>query len=455
MADEIRSRDWRCIGQSVRGASHVQKELPNQDAIGWCWRSEDSGWSHELLQEEPKPPQQGIGPPLILVVSDGHGSSKSFRSQVGSRMAVETATSVLQEFFRDFFLENQTERVSLSTIKDMSQSSLPQRLVQEWTKSVEKHWSENPVSEEEWTQVVQKDGIAARQAIENNSTIAYGATLLVVVVTKFFILYLQLGDGDILCVDSQGEISRPLKRDRRLIANETTSLCMSKAWNEFQVGLVPYLESSPDQMPALIMVSTDGYANSYPSEEEFCKIGRDYREMIWDRGIGYVAQQLESFLKETSQGGSGDDISLGIIRRVEENDPDDQNKRITANEKAMTRQQELNADTDHKIHNLTNKQKKTDRAVSRVILGLIVTLPLALFSTVLSSYLFFRLKDVESIDTKDVERIDTQLNNQQETLKMLQQQITNIKNQSQTTKQPPDLSNQQTEATPSGASKQP
>lgn len=389
MAEENRQNKqtkWLCLGESVRGASHKRTGLPNQDAISW--------WPQKAVS-----PYLGEGPPLILAVSDGHGSPKNFRSDVGSQKAVEIATTVIG----DFFLEGESEVENFSTIKDKAQNLLPQRLAHEWKKSVEKHWEKSPVTEEEWERVMREGGSSTRQAIEENPSIAYGATLLAVLVTAPFILYLQLGDGDILCVDSSGKTTRPLKRDPRLIANETTSLCTSNAWREFQVSLVSYQESPSDGMPTLILVATDGYANSYPSEEEFIKIGQDYREMSRQNGIIGVWKQLEHFLKETSAKGSGDDITLGIISRIEEGDWDYQNKRITANHEELVRhrdimntQQEQITDVDNRIKRLSKQQKKTGKALLLLLIGLIVTFPLALFSTVVSGVLYFRSEKMQS-----------------------------------------------------------
>lgn len=63
------------------GASHVRQEKVNQDST-----------KHVSLHNENV---------SILSVSDGHGSSRSFRSQDGSRIAVETAVKVSSDFFRD------------------------------------------------------------------------------------------------------------------------------------------------------------------------------------------------------------------------------------------------------------------------------------------------------------------------------------------------------------------
>jgi serine/threonine protein phosphatase PrpC len=259
MEENIPQRKWRCIGESVLGASHKHSGLPNQDAIQWY-------------------PESGIGLPMILAVSDGHGSTKSFRSDRGSRMAVETAIKVIQEFF----LSSQSSDINFSALKDAAERLLPQRLVNEWRKAVnedlglsendeEKLTNKPNFTDEEKQILVEKDGEAAWKAVENNHFLAYGATLLAVLVTESFIVYIQLGDGDILEVNSKGNTTRLLERDPKLIANETTSLCLDKAWNEFQVHVELYPKGTPKQMPALILVSTDGYSNSFSTDEGFFK----------------------------------------------------------------------------------------------------------------------------------------------------------------------------------------
>jgi serine/threonine protein phosphatase PrpC len=258
----------------------------------------------------------GIGLPVILAVSDGHGSAKSFRSDKGSRFAVLTAIDVIQEFFSTI----QNSDINFSTLKDGTERLLPRRLVSEWRTVVQQHLEENPFTDEEKENLVKRDGESAWKAVENNNFLVYGATLLAVLVTESFILYVQLGDGDILEVNSEGETTRMLQRDPRLIANETTSLCMNKAWNEFQIHLEPYTKSMSREMPALILVSTDGYSNSFYTDEGFVKIGRDYLNMFKSHSAEEVREKLQVFLEETSEKGSRDDITLGIIKRYEVHD---------------------------------------------------------------------------------------------------------------------------------------
>src|SRR5215213_10293435 len=97
---------WRVVGHSVRGATHERAGRPNQDAIHWTPPSSDRL-------------------PLILAVADGHGSSKSFRSEWGARLAVETAAEVIGDF-----LQGQSE--SLSATKRAAEEWLPAALVRRW-----------------------------------------------------------------------------------------------------------------------------------------------------------------------------------------------------------------------------------------------------------------------------------------------------------------------------------
>ena len=424
MKENIPQLKWRCLGESVRGASHVRSGLPNQDAIRWF-------------------PESGIGLPLILAVSDGHGSAKSFRSDRGSRFAVETAIKVIQEFF----LSSQSSDINFSALKDAAQRLLPPRLVNEWRKAVNKDLGLSENDEEKLTNkpnftdeekqiLVDKDGEAAWQAVENNYFLAYGATVLAVLVTDFFIVYIQLGDGDILEVDSKGNTTRPLERDPNLIANETTSLCMNKAWNEFQVHIKLYPQGTPKEIPALILVSTDGYSNSFSTDEGFFKIGQDYRQMFKSNLTEEVRQKLEGFLQETSEKGSGDDITLGMIKRLETDDRDyltdrveDLDRQVTVVKESSMRQQKDISGIESTVKRLDNHQKKIDNKVVLVILGLIVTLPLSVISTALSVSLFFRLDGINA-ELKRQQQTENEMKLEINRIKIKQQPAKNTSEQS-------------------------
>ncbi len=278
---------WRTIGRSVQGAAHKRVGLPNQDAIRWY-------------------PDSGSGPPLILAVSDGHGSAKCFRSNVGSRLATEAATQLIQDL-----LAGQPDPTNLTAIKRTAEERLPQELVRRWRDAVEAHLKASPLSEEELSTLEAKRDAKTRQQVADNPILAYGATILSALVTQASILYLQLGDGDILTVMENGDVTRPLPHDARLFANETTSLCMPDAWREVRFRF----QAIYGPQPALILLATDGYANSFVNEEAFLKVGSDILDILRSEGLKPVKENLDTWLREASEAGSGDDITLGIIYR--------------------------------------------------------------------------------------------------------------------------------------------
>ena len=280
---------WRAIGQSVRGASHVRAGMPNQDA----WRCR---------------PASAEGPPLIVAVSDGHGSARSFRSHIGSERAVDLAVWVLQDL-----LDGQPDPMNLSAVKRTAEERLPQEITRRWQEAVEKDLQERPFTVEELAVVATKQSAKAAAEVEANPLLAYGATLLVVLVAEQFILYLQLGDGDILTVSESGVVERPLPEDARLFANQTTSLCMPEAWRDFRIRF----QALPGPPPALILLSTDGYANSFINDEAFLKVGSDIWDIIRAEGLEAVRDDLEDWLNHASTAGSGDDITVGLLCRAE------------------------------------------------------------------------------------------------------------------------------------------
>jgi hypothetical protein len=290
---------WRIIGHSSRGASHVQSGLPNQDAIGF--------WL----------PDGGDGPPAILAIADGHGSAQHFRSADGARLAVEAATSLLMQFTK---LHGRSR--SLAELR-IAAGELPQQLVANWAAKVSTHLAANPFRDEEYERLGEKEP-EARAEVSQNPLIAYGATLLSVLITESYALCMQIGDGDILFVDDAGLTTRPVPPDPRLIANQTTSLCQPQAPRDFRLHIEAPFDSMVTNAPALVLISTDGYANSFRSDADFLQIGADFLAMARTRGLTGVAEALPGILREASEKGSGDDVTFGIMRRMESSDAEEE-----------------------------------------------------------------------------------------------------------------------------------
>lgn len=277
---------WKVAHACVRGSSHHRSGLPNQDAA----------------QCTVTPGPQGSV--AVAVVSDGHGSARHFRSQIGSSLAVSTVAATLQGFLR----ESAGGNGQISFVPEQVHE-LERKIVSGWLAAVYSDLGQNPFSAAELANLETQEGPEARAEVESAPELAYGATLLAAGATDKVLLYLQLGDGEILSVSANGSTTRPLPPDDRLIANQTTSLCQPEAWRDFRSSWV----TAPG-LPSLVLLSTDGYANSFRSDEDFLKIGQDYLEIIRQQGIASLAEELPSILTEATQQGSGDDITLAILQ---------------------------------------------------------------------------------------------------------------------------------------------
>jgi hypothetical protein len=69
--------------------------------------------------------------------------------------------------------------------------------------------------------------------------------------------------------------------------------------------------------PALILLSTDGYPNSFRHESGFLQVGSDILKMIQADGLSSVKENLKRWLSDSTHAGSGDDVTLGILCSVD------------------------------------------------------------------------------------------------------------------------------------------
>jgi serine/threonine protein phosphatase PrpC len=314
MTEKVSLTRWQIIGETVPGASHLRAGIPNQDSILQMRESDRTL-------------------PLVVAIADGHGSPKCFRSDKGSRFVVKKCAQIVSEF-----LDARRGNFDLAEIESKGKDYLPKEIVKEWRKAVETHLKNNPFTEDEFKRLDEKSGANARKLVEENPFLAYGTTSLTVAMEEDFVLYLQLGDGDILNISANGEVTKPLSEDARLLANETTSMCLPKAEKDFRFFVQ---KISAKQSPAMILLSTDGYLNSFSSEAGFFQAGTDILQMVAaENGFETVSENLKSWLEEANRMGSGDDSTVAIIYRP------DALKKPEALQKAETKQSETTASSD-------------------------------------------------------------------------------------------------------------
>ncbi len=274
----------------MQGYSHVRLNKPNQDRFLFFCDEEN-------------------GLPIILAISDGHGGSGYFRSDKGAQFAVESAV----EMCKQFLLKNTDLEISKSFSQKRLKETLCRSITDEWNKKVTKDIQDHPLPD--FNDVEKNEIVKSKRPVEPDISTPYGATLLIVIITKSELIFLHLGDGDIIVFSTNGDSIRPLPRDPRLIGNETTSLCAREAWDDFITSAMR-IDSI---LPVLIMASTDGYANSYSDDVSFIKVGKDVLTLVCgdkagiDAGFDNVESSLPEWLNETSEKGSGDDITVGFI----------------------------------------------------------------------------------------------------------------------------------------------
>ena len=165
-----------------------------------------------------------------------------------------------------------------------------------------------PFTENELIRVSEWAGQHDRKFVDTEPYLAYGTTLITAVVVDSFMVFWQIGDGDVLTVTANGGATQPLPKDELLIGDKTTSLCSVDSWR--LSGWRRLGTPAP-----VILLSTDGLANSFQDDAGFISFGSDILQMLVTDGIEAVGDRLDTWLHEITQVGSGDDISLGIICR--------------------------------------------------------------------------------------------------------------------------------------------
>ncbi len=242
---------------TVVGASHLRHGRPCQDASG---SFVGAGWAG-------------------VAVADGHSSAA--HGDEGAEVAVQVALAQLDQFGRVFEAEM---RERPDVVLRRAREALPRSMTKEWVRTF------------------------CERRIEPSELPAFGCTLAFALALGDHLLVGRLGDGDLVLVESSGTAREPLARDPACFAEQTPSLCMDEAWASMALGLLP--RPRPD---GLLLLATDGYANSYATQEEFLRIGPDYLDLVREHGAEGVGSCLPGFLERITAEGSGDYISLALI----------------------------------------------------------------------------------------------------------------------------------------------
>ena len=165
-----------------------------------------------------------------------------------------------------------------------------------------------------WRGLVATDVIADPVAGQDGAEeqIAYGATCLAACLGLDFSFYAQIGDGDLVAMKADGTLVKPLPDDKGLVGEQTYSLCQPDAAKRFRT----LFQLAPQDLavPEFVLAATDGLAKSFSKDSQFFDVVRQLAKLSSDRGIQALSKDLELWLSEVSEHGSGDDITLMIFK---------------------------------------------------------------------------------------------------------------------------------------------
>jgi len=281
------------FGRSVIGAAHIRSGTVCQDSFLTAT----------------------IGKNLILSVADGHGSAAAEFSHDGSRIAAEVFCRVMAEYAENYKeslrgqareklsaimktegYQSNTDRL-IHFLNREGQTKVAQTISEEWKKSVAEYHEEQGRED-----CLNEDGSFDEALLLRK----YGSTLLGLFVSGGFVFAYQLGDGDIVRIDDNA--IETLVESEKLLGVETHSIGKPASWQSAHSKTMRI--DKKGGLPYAYILTSDGFSNSYPSEEEFRKALRGYFDAMKEHGAQAVEENLEGWLAETSEKGCGDDITM-------------------------------------------------------------------------------------------------------------------------------------------------
>ncbi len=286
----VRIMNYRIFSVSLPGEKYSKKGFPCQDSSGCIEKN-------------------GI---KIVVVADGHGSNDCFRSEVGSRLAVECLINSALPL-----LKYKDGTFSETGIKNFKYS-----FWMSWRNAVKQDWETRAPNDQEVRFKYISEKYKERY-FSSDSTIqerylynAYGTTMLCAIAIENQILLLQIGDGTCIVLQKNGLFTTPVPKDDDNFLNVTTSLCEQDADTKIRHAVLDCSLRYPN-CPVAIFLSSDGlddcFAN-WKNEEHLFKFYKVIIDAIANDGFVSVNQEIiEDVLPKMSSNGSRDDISLGYL----------------------------------------------------------------------------------------------------------------------------------------------
>ena len=217
---------------------------------------------------------------IICCVADGHSTSFFKHSSDGAKFACKAAISVLSENF-DINIENLENKLLKYEIQ--------KEIDNKWRYLVEEHYKKNYPN------------------VFKIEYIKYSTTLLSVLITDKFILYLKLGDGDIVVKNKDGY---------KIPINTRSNLTVNSLGREDEYKNIMYkIEKVKEKEDISIALFTDGYSNAFKNKYDlFYSIEntlQQYNKNIFSRFM--LLNTYVNYLNGISKNITYDDVSIVFI----------------------------------------------------------------------------------------------------------------------------------------------
>ena len=271
-----------CFDRRCQGESHKATDKPCQD---YSFSSQTA--TH-----------------TIAIISDGHGGTRYYRSEVGSRLLTEVTARCLTEFAegipQESFLGKPFSTVAVGDTMPPELQQLFVAIVVGWRNAVMEHADQHPLTETEQAIAVPQD--------EHEWEKTYGCTLIAALRTPSYWLAFQVGDGKCVALQADGTPYEPIPWDDRCFLNKTTSICDTDALSRFRCCY-----GGVDTAPVAIFLGSDGIDDSFGEEENLYNFYVQLAKCFVRDGYEATVSDLERTLPVLSRRGSQDDMSVSGI----------------------------------------------------------------------------------------------------------------------------------------------
>ena len=217
---------------------------------------------------------------IICSIADGHSTAFFKHSSEGARFACKAVIDVLSEIYNmDIYkLEEKLTNYEIQKQIDIR-----------WRCLVDNHYKKNYPN------------------VFKIEYIKYSTTLLSVLITDKFILYLKLGDGEIVVKSKKGY---------KGVIDTRDNLIVDSLGREGEYKKIMYrLEEIKEHKDINIALFTDGYSNAFKDKIDLFnsieKTLQEYKKNVFSRYL--LLSTYESYLDSISKNITHDDISIMFI----------------------------------------------------------------------------------------------------------------------------------------------